>query len=448
MQRIMKRSLGVAVGLWALSQPVLAQNQPIRALEASADAPAVTLQEAVKTALAENEDVRVAEENTLQQRIGVLEAWSFLLPTWTVSGQKQYNAIEQTVEFQSEEQLENQALLYDAIAEIMEQNAAVVPDPSAQEELRAQASDLRDVSTELRGTEVEPTIITPREIINADTTIRMPLFNGRALPMLANAYSRADVAILAQEQVLQSIAQATIMAYYLAWLNEENWESAKRQLLRTEEHVAATQRRVDAGILPLSNLHRARLDAIQAAQSVQEAENRFAQSKGALGFLMAREKDFTLRAPEPMSDKALEPERALVERALVQRPDLKIQRVMLVMSERLRSDAWLRFLPSFNLVAQTRYTDNLSGFVNDPFISSVALQGTVTLFEGGQRYAAVRSSASKIRQEKTKLEKLKRDVRAQFRALLETSKPRKFTPKPSKPRPWRRRPATTWLTFK
>ena len=47
----------------------------------------------------------------------------------------------------------------------------------------------------------------------------------------------------------------------------------------------------------------------------------------------------------------------------------------------------------------------------------VAVQGAFTIFDGGQRLAAFRS-ASRIREERTKLEKLKRDVRAQMRGLM------------------------------
>ena len=75
-------------------------------------------------------------------------------------------------------------------------------------------------------------------------------------------------------------------------------------------------------------------------------------------------------------------------------------------------------LPSFNLVAQTRYTDNTAGFISEPYNSTVTVQGSFTLFEGGQRFMSLQSSASRIRQERTKLEKLQRDVRAQLRAMI------------------------------
>ncbi|MBL91621.1 MAG: hypothetical protein CMH56_07380 [Myxococcales bacterium] len=409
--------IGAAMALF-LSVPSVAQNQPIRVLQSQGDLSEISLHEAVKEALSKNEDLVIADENITQQNYAALETWSYLLPTWTISGQKQYNSPEQTVEFQSAEQLENQALLYDSIAEMMEQNAAMIPDPSTQADLQEQAEGLRDVSTELRSTDVEPTVITPAEVFNADTTLRVPLFNGRAFPALRNAYSRLDIAHLSKEQMRQGIAQATVMAYYMAWLSQENLESARRQLTRSQEHVAATQRRVDAGILPISNLHRANLEAIQADQGVKEAVNRLAQSKGALGFVMGRENDFNLQEPQVVSDAIIEEEKTLIERAMKQRPDVKIQRVSLIMSERLRHDAWLRFLPSFNLVAQTRYTDNTAGFISEPYNSTVTVQGSFTLFEGGQRFMSLQSSASRIRQERTKLEKLQRDVRAQLRAMI------------------------------
>ena len=127
--------VGAAMALF-LSVPSLAQNQPIRVLQSLGDLSEISLHEAVKEALSKNEDLVIADENITQQNYAALETWSYLLPTWTINGQKQYNSPEQTVEFQSVEQLENQALLYDSIAEMMEQNAAMIPDPSTQADLR------------------------------------------------------------------------------------------------------------------------------------------------------------------------------------------------------------------------------------------------------------------------------------------------------------------------
>ena len=135
----------VAVMAWLAAPNGVAQNQPIRALQMQANPETVSLHQAVAASLSQNEDLEIAQENLNQQHFAAWEAWSFVLPTWTVNGQKQFNAKEQTMEFQTVEQLENQALLYDAMAEMMEQNAAVLPDPAAQADLRDQADGLRDV---------------------------------------------------------------------------------------------------------------------------------------------------------------------------------------------------------------------------------------------------------------------------------------------------------------
>jgi len=373
---------------------------------------------AVSKTLEKNEDLKVINEVLKQQEIAAQEAWSYVLPNWSINGQYQVNDREQSVELQSKEQLENQALLYESIAGLMEQSAAAIPDPNTQEELQTQAGELRDVAGEFRNTEVEPAILTPKEVVNADTTLRVPLFNGRAYPLMRNAYTMVDMAQLNREQVRQTLSQATIQAYYNAWLSQENLESSRRQYERSQEHVAATQRRVDAGLLPISNLHRARLEAIQAAQTVQQVENRLRQSKGALGFIMGIDEDFTMVSPQFVAETKIDELSLLLERALEQRPDLQSQKLALILSQRMRNEAWFRYLPTVNLVAQTRYTTNTNGFITDPFISMVAVQGAFTIFDGGQRIAALRNSASRIREERTKLEKLKRDVRTQIRGII------------------------------
>ena len=394
------------------------QSGPIRALISTEQPSDISLKDAISKTLAQNEDLKIIQEALQQQEIAALETWSYLLPNWSINGQYQFNDREQSTTFQSREQLDSQALLYDSIATMMDQNAAVIPDPNTQAELQGQAEELRGVADEFRDTTVEPTIITPREVFNADTTIRQPLFNGRALPVLRNAYTMVDMAQLNKEQIRQSLSQATIQAYYVAWLGQENLGSSLRQLERAKEHVAATQRRVDAGLLPISNLHRARLEEIKAGQTVVQVQNGMVQAKGALGFLMGEEKDFNLVEPKFVAETKIDDLSVLLDRALTQRPDLRSQKLSLLLSQRMRNEAWFRYLPTVNLVAQTRYTNNTNGFISDPFISMVAVQGAFTIFDGGQRVAALRTSASKIRAERTKLEKLRRDVKAQMRGLI------------------------------
>jgi outer membrane protein len=396
----------------------MGQSGPIRALSPTEQPVDISLKEAISKTLEQNEDLKIIHEALQQQKIAAFETWSYLLPKWSINGQYQFNDREQSMSFQSRDQLDNQALLYESIATMMEQSAAAIPDPNTQEELQGQAGDLRDVAGEFRDTDIEPTIITPREVFTADTTVRQPLFNGRALPVMRNAYTMVDMAQLNQEQIRQSLAQATIQSYYVAWLGQENLGSSRRQLTRSKEHVAATQRRVDAGLLPISNLHRARLEEIKANQTVQQVQNGMSQSKGALGFIMGEEKDFNLVAPQFVAETQIDELSVLLDRALSQRPDLKSQKLSLLLSQRMRNEAWFRYLPTVNLVAQTRYTNNTSGFVSDPFISMIAVQGAFTIFDGGQRIAALRTSASKIRTERTKLEKLRRDVKSQIRGLI------------------------------
>jgi outer membrane protein TolC len=132
---------------------------------------------------------------------------------------------------------------------------------------------------------------------------------------------------------------------------------------------------------------------------------------------MGEEKDFNLVEPQFVAETKIDDLSVLLDRALNQRPDLRSQKLSLLLSQRMRNEAWFRYLPTVNLVAQTRYTNNTNGFISDPFIS-IAVQGAFTIFDGGQRIAALRTSASKIRAERTKLEKLRRDVKARMRGLI------------------------------
>ena len=76
-----------------------AQSSPIRALLPVSNAEVITLNQSVQRTLERNEDIHVAQETLNQQEIGALEAWALLMPTWTISGQKQFNDKMQSVEF-------------------------------------------------------------------------------------------------------------------------------------------------------------------------------------------------------------------------------------------------------------------------------------------------------------------------------------------------------------
>jgi len=59
----------------------------------------------------------------------------------------------------------------------------------------------------------------------------------------------------------------------------------------------------------------------------------------------------------------------------------------------------MQFAPSVNLVASAHATSFTSGFVQDPITGTLAITASIPLYDGGARYAALKDSASKIREE-------------------------------------------------
>jgi outer membrane protein len=78
----------------------------------------------------------------------------------------------------------------------------------------------------------------------------------------------------------------------------------------------------------------------------------------------------------------------------------------------------MMFLPSVGLTAQGRWTSNTSGFVALPFTGAVILQASVPIYDGGTRYAALKESGSKIREELLKVRQLERKIAGQVRGNI------------------------------
>ncbi len=380
--------------------------------------PLIELGEAMTRATENNFDLRIANEKVVQQEAQVRKAWALLLPNVSLGGSYTYNYPEQTVAFGDEEQFRQQALLYSNLANIVEQSAAVQTDPQARRESQESAAQLRAVATQLENQKAADIVVQPAHLLGAQATFNMPLFNGRAIPLLQNAYDAVDVVELSNRQARAAIMLAVAQAYYGAVTAQELVQLSQKQLENSERHRTAVKDRVELGVATPLVLARAELDVARAEQQVRTSRNALQSALGALGFLVGEEEEFAVTAPDAIAAVELEKEPDLVSRAVSSRIDLKIQKAALTIADRNRTDAWMMFLPSVNLTAQGRYTSNTSGFTSQPVTGALIISAQVPLYDGGQRYAALRESASKIREELLKVRKAESEIARQVRGNI------------------------------
>lgn len=379
----------------------------------------ITLEDAVKITAEKNYDLRIASERIVQSEANVRRAWAALLPQVSVGGSYTFNYPEQRASFGSDEQTQQQALLYRSLANITDQTAVLNSDPQAQAAAQEQAAALRGVASQLENTKAQDIVLNPYHVLGAQATVTLPIFNGRALPLIQNAYEAVDLAKLSTSQASIALAHAVARAYYATVTTEKFVVIAERQLQNSLKHRDATRDRVELGIATPLALQRAELDVLRAEQNVMASKNGMATALGALGNLMDTDESFVVASPPVLPAVELEAaEDGLIDRALSARPDLKVQKASLAIADRNRLDAWMMFLPSVGLTAQGRWTSNTSGFVALPFTGAVILQASVPIYDGGTRYAALKESGSRIREELLKVRQLERKIAAQVRGNI------------------------------
>jgi outer membrane protein len=207
-----------------------------------------------------------------------------------------------------------------------------------------------------------------------------------------------------------------VRAYLAAVTAKKLADVAQQQVAQNERHLAATQARVEAQTQPPLAAKRAQLELLRAKSSLTSARASYDTAIATLGLVLGREEAFDVATdaqalPAPPAGTPDE----LAQKAIEARPDLVVQRKALEIAERQVTDGWMQFLPSVNLVARASASSFTSGFVKDPINGTLTLTALVPLYDGGNRYAALRDSHSKVREESIRLRQLEERVRAQVR---------------------------------
>lgn len=380
----------------------------------------ITFEQALGMAAVNSWDLRAIGERVEQQDAQLRRAWSVILPQLSAGASYQYSFPEQKVNFGSEEQNQQQALLFRSLGGIVEQSARANPDPAARAAASEQAQQLLTAAEELENAEPLEIEIAPAHVGNANITINIPLFNGRAIPGIQNALQAVDLARASAAQAKSGVLLGVARAYFGAWTAQRFITIAEAQLASTVAHRELTKTQTDAGVLTPLALQRAELDVVRAEQSLRAARQTAGQARAGLGLVLGVSEDFQIAAPPtvPALERGVGVD-ALVARALASRKDLAVQRMALDIANRGTTDAWMQYLPTLALQGQGRYTTNTGGFTSDPFTGAIIVQASIPLYDGGNRYAAMQESTSRVREETFKLKQLEEKIESQVRGNAE-----------------------------
>lgn len=406
-----------------MAAPTLAQSSTTTGLAGLRDVdnpPLLTLNEAFRLAGERSLDLRIAQLKVDESKATVTKAWSAVVPSLSLGAEYTFNFPEQEAALGSEEQFQQQALLFESIANITEGAAAQNPDPIARQAAFEQAAELRDTAKTLRNTEVTSFVVVPAHVVNGSLQFAMPLFSPRSVSAVQNAYSGVEITRLSVRSAQANVLWGVARTYAAAAGTRALLGTVAEQVESTKRHFTRVENRHALGYETDLALERARLDVKKAEMQERQAKAGYKSAKAALAALIGAVSDFDVDAA-PAIGAGLDAVgfNELLTRAYDSRVDFKVQKHMLELADRGRRDAWMRFLPSFQLVAQGRYTSNTSGLTNQPITGAVIVQGSLPLYDGGQTFGAIDEANAKVSQELLRVRQIEEGIERELRGTLD-----------------------------
>jgi len=382
--------------------------------------PVVTLEQAFGLAARRSTDLRVAAAQLRAAEANITKAWAVVLPQLSLGANYTFNTPEQTAKFGSEEQLQQQALLFRSLGDLTAQSAALTPDPRQRQAALERAAQLGAAADQIESQEITEFVIQPAHVVDGALTFAMPLFSGRALPLLQNAYGAVALTRLGTQQARAAVLWGVARAYLQAVAAKSFVAIADEQVASATRHHALAEQRAAQGMMTALAVERALLDLKKAEQQAIQARGAQRMAKAALAGLIGRLDDFEVVAPPPVV--ALEEGAAidaLLARAWQKRLDLRMQKETVALAERTRTETWTRLLPSVQLVAQGRYTTNTAGLVGEPLTGAVIVQASLPIFDGGMTMGAIEEATAKLDAELLRVRQLEETIERELRGTLD-----------------------------
>ncbi|MBX3226419.1 MAG: TolC family protein [Labilithrix sp.] len=267
-----------------------------------------------------------------------------------------------------------------------------------------------------------------RQVTSSGTlSLSQPLLNPSAFPQYAQASHQLESERWASVQDRRVVAFDTARAFLQALAAERVFAASIRRLERAKVNIANAEARTAAGLSSINDATRATLDLATAARDVASSEGRLGTAYLTLGFLMGRRVQVPAAGEEsPLAQAGTTTSAAgnfetraddQIKAALDRRPDLRAAHER---TEALRASArepYYRLIPSLNAGASMRVNP-------DPLATEQGHSETITLnlswqiFDAGQRYADMRTRGAQASSQALDESLLRRAVDNDIRTAL------------------------------
>ena len=212
-------------------------------------------------------------------------------------------------------------------------------------------------------------------------------------PAIANAYTAVRVADYSAQQARRDVLFGIAQLYYGVAGLKQLVAVGERQVEVTRAAEKDARVRYEAGSSPKVALLRAEIDRAAAEQDLRRQQAEYRKAKLALATALNRPDDFDVGIPAPPQP----PTGDLARLALERRPEVKAATESLSLAEGLRTQNYMRYLPTLGAFFNYRYA-NATAFSGQTTAWNAGLGLSWTLLDGGLREAEIRESSARVRE--------------------------------------------------
>jgi outer membrane protein TolC len=358
------RRLAAALALAVCTIAEASRAEPEADSEATPAAPAITLEEAVRQAIAHNPTAEVAMQEILRSEALAKQVRAAWLPTLTGNG------------------------VYTRL----------------------------DADRELSGR-----VILSANQLHGDLTLAVPIIAANRWAAYSHSKEGINVARASQADARRDVAVAAARAYLTVIAQRRVLNSAERALKTAKAHEEYSSTRFKGGV---GN----RLDSVRASQERASAVVRVKQqvaalqrAREALGVIVAGDGllDAVVDPPSLSPATAQVPPLDVAVHEAPRRADIEAQRRRVELARKTARDSWLDYMPVLSAVAQP--------FYQSPATFSTPVTGwqaqlllSIPLFDGGLRYGVADERRVLEAEARTKLEGALRQARSEVRVAFES----------------------------
>jgi outer membrane protein TolC len=256
---------------------------------------------------------------------------------------------------------------------------------------------------------------------NAAVTLNQPIVSVTTFPLYASAKHSYDATRYNEIDQRRQLASDTARSFFGVITQQRILIAAQSRLDRAEATLNDTQARASAGLVSSNDVTRSAIDRASAVQSLVSAQSALETARLNLGYMLDMEVSDDLESPPTTLAPFTLDVGSLLKVAISQRPDLLAAARSTLAASASADEPDLRFIPTLNAQAQARVQDTPVA-ANRYVDSTVTFNLNWALWDAGVRSADSQSRHAAWKtaelQQRSLLRKVQTDVRSAVSELV------------------------------